>query len=268
MPTHDSGQSRPQRQHEDHTEEAVEAEQRRRRTAREADRGRRRDPRRDRRRSRVECGGLRSRFRAKRRGVELILNGDGPTKFCPDCRQERPVTSYTRTSAPATVWPSTAVTALALAFSEPPQRLGPPRTCAGQGPRDVPDDHKWCPECDEIKPIDDFPRTAVSAPDAQAVPQPIVRANKEKHGRRAELPRWRRPNTSITITAPTGSAACSASTATARSASSAIARDLMLRAVLYLGRNVGESLDYPTCTSASTSATTTTSGPDDEPRVA
>ena len=38
------------------------------------------------------------------------------------------------------------------------RRLGPAKTRNGQGPTDVPDGHKWCPECGEVKSLTDFPR--------------------------------------------------------------------------------------------------------------
>lgn len=66
------------------------------------------------------------------------------------------------------------------------RRLGPPRTRSGQGPRDVPDGHKWCPECDGVKPVVDFPRNRAQKSGVGTYCKPchnrIVRENKELHG--------------------------------------------------------------------------------------
>lgn len=41
------------------------------------------------------------------------------------------------------------------------RRLGPPRSRHALG-RVVPDGSKWCPDCDTVKPLEDFPRTRAS----------------------------------------------------------------------------------------------------------
>jgi hypothetical protein len=175
-------------------------------------------------------------------------------KWCPDCRRDLPLTSFTRNRRSRDGLSFyCAECGRARVIESRRRRLGPPRTRAGQGPRDVPEGMKWCPECDEVKPIADFPRNRAQRSGIGTYCKPchnkIVHANKEKHGGRAiiiyvagtALPSStstrcspnraacvpsvarRPPSTSTMITPPTGSADSSASTATARSASSAIA---------------------------------------------
>ena len=89
---------------------------------------------------------------------KMILNGD-ESKHCPDCREDLPLSSFTRNArmrdglsfycAPC---------ARKRVLESRRRRLGPPRTRNGQGPSDVPDGHKWCPECNVVKALDDFPR--------------------------------------------------------------------------------------------------------------
>jgi hypothetical protein len=80
-------------------------------------------------------------------------------KYCSDCRRWLPASAFTRNRrnkdglafycAPC---------ARARHLASRRARFGPPKTRNGQGPSDVPPGHKWCPECDEIKPVADFPR--------------------------------------------------------------------------------------------------------------
>ncbi|MGN6608063.1 MAG: endonuclease VII domain-containing protein [Jatrophihabitans sp.] len=80
-------------------------------------------------------------------------------KFCPDCQEEKPASAFTRDSRRRD----------GLAFyctlcrrardeASRRKRLSPRKL--KQRPRDlrVPDGHRWCPDCEQVKPQDQFPR--------------------------------------------------------------------------------------------------------------
>lgn len=80
-------------------------------------------------------------------------------KYCPDCGVQRPVTSFTSDRRRKD----------GLAFycrdharkrvrESKERRLGPPKHRYIVD-RDVPEGHKWCPDCDTVKPLEEFPRT-------------------------------------------------------------------------------------------------------------
>ena len=117
----------------------------------------------------------------------MILDDPAQTKFCPDCRQDLPISEFTRNKRSRD----------GLAFYCGPcsrarvvksrrERLGPPRTRAGQGPPDVEPGSKWCPDCDEIKPIQEFPRNRSQRRGLGTYCKPChnqrVRDNRELHG--------------------------------------------------------------------------------------
>jgi len=84
-------------------------------------------------------------------------------KWCPDCGADRPVGELTRDRRRAD----------GLAFccrhhaqvrvrESRRRRLGPPSRRHPVG-RDVPAGSKWCPDCDTVKPLRDFPTTAANS---------------------------------------------------------------------------------------------------------
>lgn len=81
------------------------------------------------------------------------------TKFCKDCGTERPIACFTKDKRRAD----------GLAFycrdhsrqrlrESKARRMGPP-TSRHALDRLVPEGHKWCPDCDTVKPLEAFPRT-------------------------------------------------------------------------------------------------------------
>ena len=84
-------------------------------------------------------------------------------EHCPDCGEERPVELFTRDKRRRD----------GLAFycrdharqrlrESEHRRVGPPTRRYPIG-RDVPAGFKWCPDCDAVKPLTDFPRTRANA---------------------------------------------------------------------------------------------------------
>src|SRR3954452_7427664 len=84
-------------------------------------------------------------------------------KYCPDCGTERPVECFTRDKRRRD----------GLAFycrdhvrqrlrESKKRRLGPPKHRFVLD-RIVPEGHKWCPDCDTVKPLEQFPHTRRSA---------------------------------------------------------------------------------------------------------
>jgi hypothetical protein len=117
----------------------------------------------------------------------MILNGAGRTKFCPDCRCDLPLNAFTKDTRRKD----------GLAFCCRPcrirrdeasrrKRLGP-RT-KNMRPREVvvPAEHKWCPDCNVIKPLEQFPtnRSARSGYMTYCKPCHNIRsrASKAAHG--------------------------------------------------------------------------------------
>lgn len=88
----------------------------------------------------------------------MILDDAEPTKYCPDCCLDRPVSEFTKDTRRKD----------GLAFycrscrvlrdeASRRKRLGPRQH--RMRPRDllVPDGHKWCPDCDGVKLLSEFP---------------------------------------------------------------------------------------------------------------
>jgi hypothetical protein len=118
----------------------------------------------------------------------MILNGESEQrKHCPDCRQDLPLARFTQNARSRDGLAFyCAACARARHTASRRKRLGPPRSRAGQGPRDVPVGHKWCPECDQVKVSTDFPRNRSQRTGLGAYCKPchnkLVRENKELHG--------------------------------------------------------------------------------------
>jgi hypothetical protein len=85
-------------------------------------------------------------------------DGNGSSKHCPDCGALRPVADFTRDRRRRD--------GLAAYCREHARRRLRASKERRQGPpkhrhvldRDVPGDHKWCPDCDSVKPLVEFPR--------------------------------------------------------------------------------------------------------------
>ncbi|MGY1591008.1 endonuclease VII domain-containing protein [Geodermatophilus sp. SYSU D00708] len=83
-------------------------------------------------------------------------------KYCPDCGEHRPLTEFTKDKRRED----------GLAFycraharqrvrESKLRRLGPPKSRHVLD-RVVPDGSRWCPDCDSVKPLEDFPTTPTS----------------------------------------------------------------------------------------------------------
>lgn len=102
------------------------------------------------------------------------------SKFCPDCRRELPVSAFTKNRANKDRLAFyCAQCARARHVASRRRRFGPPRTRNGQGPANVPDGAKWCPECDRVKPETDFSRAPGQANGRVAYCMPCFNAIKE-----------------------------------------------------------------------------------------
>lgn len=109
------------------------------------------------------------------------------TKFCPDCRQEVSVTGFTKNKRSRD----------GLAFYCAPcararhlvsrrARNGPARHRGSLRPAGIPGGSKWCPECGDVKTLDQFPRNRAQRNGYGTYCKPchnnIVAANREVHG--------------------------------------------------------------------------------------
>jgi hypothetical protein len=109
------------------------------------------------------------------------------TKYCPDCRQELPTADFTRNkrSADGLSFYCT-ICRRARELASRRNRNGPPKHRGALRPATVPAGMKWCPECDAVKALDEFPRNRSQRSGKGAYCKPchnkIVRANKELHG--------------------------------------------------------------------------------------
>ncbi|MGY1733659.1 endonuclease VII domain-containing protein [Geodermatophilus sp. SYSU D01045] len=108
------------------------------------------------------------------------------SKWCPDCGVVRPLDQFTRDKRRAD----------GLAFycrdhararsqESRRRRLGPPSRRFPVG-RDVPAGAKWCPDCDTVKPIDEFPTTTANSSGVHTYCKPCHnvrgKASKDKVG--------------------------------------------------------------------------------------
>jgi hypothetical protein len=115
-----------------------------------------------------------------------MVEGNGSLKFCPDCGADRPVADFTRDRRRRD----------GLAFycrdharrrlrASKERRQGPPKHRFVLD-RVVPEGHKWCPDCDTVKPILQFPSTRSSATGVHTYCKPCHnargKASKDKVG--------------------------------------------------------------------------------------
>lgn len=116
----------------------------------------------------------------------MILVEPAATKVCPDCKRELPIRHFARNRRQpdglSYCCRSCASTGLLASGGG---RYGSPRT-RKPGQSAVPEGSKWCPECDEIKLVGEFPKNRSSKSGLGTYCKPchnrICRENKEKHG--------------------------------------------------------------------------------------
>ena len=116
----------------------------------------------------------------------MILDGS-ETKYCPDCRQDVPITIFTRDTRRKDGLSFYCLECrVARDAQSRGRRLGPLRTRAALRPADVPTGSKWCPECGEVKALVEFPRNKSQRSGYGTYCKPchnsITRRNKELHG--------------------------------------------------------------------------------------
>jgi hypothetical protein len=83
-------------------------------------------------------------------------------KFCKDCGEVRPVEEFWRDKRrPDGLAFYCKTHARRRWFASKDRRVGPPKY---RFPREavIPEGHKWCPDCDTVKPVSDFPKTRAS----------------------------------------------------------------------------------------------------------
>jgi hypothetical protein len=80
------------------------------------------------------------------------------TKYCPDCRQDKPTSAFTRNvrSKDGLAFYCRECRVLRDEASRY-KRRGKPRIRVRPRQVVVPDGYKWCPECGAVKPLGDFP---------------------------------------------------------------------------------------------------------------
>jgi hypothetical protein len=80
-------------------------------------------------------------------------------KFCRDCGQDRPITEFAKNKASrdGLAFYCRAHSRLRHTASRD-RRLGPPANRVARGV-EVPEGAKWCPDCGQVKPVVEFPRT-------------------------------------------------------------------------------------------------------------
>ena len=108
------------------------------------------------------------------------------TKYCPDCGESRPVGVFTRDERrrDGLVFYCRDHARQRLRDSKA-WRVGPPSRRHPVG-REVPDGFKWCPDCDAVKPLAEFPKTRSSRSGVYTYCKPCHnvrgRATKDKAG--------------------------------------------------------------------------------------
>jgi hypothetical protein len=86
------------------------------------------------------------------------------TKFCRDCREHRPVSEFSKNkrSRDGLAFYCRAHLAERALRSREARRVQPRRHRGAPPGLDVAEGHKWCPDCDSVKALEDFPRTPAS----------------------------------------------------------------------------------------------------------
>lgn len=110
------------------------------------------------------------------------------TKFCRDCQRDLRTKAFTRNRANKDGLAFyCAECARSRHTASRRARLGPPKTRNGQGPSEIPGGSKWCPRCDVVLPLDQFPAAPCQANKVGAYCKPcynrLIEENREKnHG--------------------------------------------------------------------------------------
>lgn len=110
----------------------------------------------------------------------------GLEKFCPDCGEYRPVEDFTRDGRrrDGLAFYCREHARRRLRASKERRRGAPKHRFALD--RVVPDGHKWCPDCDTVMPLGEFPRTRASRTGTATYCKPCHnargRASKDKVG--------------------------------------------------------------------------------------
>ncbi len=91
-----------------------------------------------------------------------MADENGPAKYCPDCGTDRPVAEFTRDRRrrDGLAFHCRDHARHRLRASKESRRGAPKHRFAVD--RLVPEGHKWCPDCDTVQPLEDFPRTPAS----------------------------------------------------------------------------------------------------------
>src|SRR3954447_17312670 len=86
------------------------------------------------------------------------------TKFCRDCGEHRPVSEFSknRRSRDGLAFYCRTHLAERSARSRDARRVTPRKNRFTPAELDVPDGHKWCPDCGQVKDLEHFPRTSPS----------------------------------------------------------------------------------------------------------
>lgn len=107
-------------------------------------------------------------------------------KYCPDCRQYLPSTAFARNRSLKDGFQCYCRACSSRRTRESRTRLfGPPKTRRGLRPLEIPAGHKWCADCDETKPFDQFSRNRTSRSGYTTYCKPCTSVrNRESHLRR------------------------------------------------------------------------------------
>jgi len=86
------------------------------------------------------------------------------SKFCRDCGARRPVSDFSknRRSGDGLAFYCREHLAQRSARSRDARRVEPRKNRFAPPDLGVPQDHKWCPDCGQVKPFEKFPRTSAS----------------------------------------------------------------------------------------------------------
>src|SRR4051794_3974714 len=86
------------------------------------------------------------------------------TKFCRDCGAHQPVSEFSKNkrSRDGLAFYCRRHLAERAAKSRETRRVEPRKYRFAPPGTDIPEGHKWCPDCGSVKPLEDFPRTVAS----------------------------------------------------------------------------------------------------------
>ena len=86
------------------------------------------------------------------------------TKFCRDCREHLPVAEFSKNarSRDGLAFYCRRHLAERAARSREARRVQPRKHRFAPVGLTIPPEHKWCPDCQTVKPLEEFPRTAAA----------------------------------------------------------------------------------------------------------